>query len=187
MQNTYNRVQNILEKTPMATDVSKNPALSAANDGYAKTPTSVEKSFARPAGTSVDESGTEGNVAKQISTPSRNPSQAPEASFAVGSGEVKHTPGPWRATPDYFGDFTIQPAHEELAIAGIVNGACRAISGGSTEQAANAALIAAAPDMLEALWQCVGSLKALGAEDGFAASAARAAIAKATLTPGARS
>lgn len=42
------------------------------------------------------------------------------------------------------------------------------------------AQVAAAPDLLEALWQCVGSLKALGAESGFAAEAARAAIAKAT-------
>lgn len=39
--------------------------------------------------------------------------------------------------------------------------------------------IAAVPDMHEALYQCLGSLKALGAENGFASEAARAAIAKA--------
>jgi acetoin utilization deacetylase AcuC-like enzyme len=43
----------------------------------------------------------------------------------------------------------------------------------------NAHLIAAEPDMLEALYQCLGSLKALGAEAGYASEAARAAISKA--------
>ena len=41
------------------------------------------------------------------------------------------------------------------------------------------AKIAAAPDMFEALWQCIGALKALGAQDGYASTAAKAALAKA--------
>lgn len=67
------------------------------------------------------------------------------------SATPKFTPGPWRATPDCFGDFTIQPHGAELAIAAVVNGEMRRMGGGVSEQEANARLIAAAPDMFEAL------------------------------------
>jgi hypothetical protein len=59
----------------------------------------------------------------------------------------KHTPGPWRMTLDDFGDYTIQPPNEELAIAAVVNGEMRRIGGRSTEHEANARLIAAAPEV----------------------------------------
>lgn len=58
-----------------------------------------------------------------------------------------HTPGPWRLSgPDEFGDYTIQPPDEELAIACVVNGAWNALTGHDEKHAANARLIAAAPD-----------------------------------------
>lgn len=58
-----------------------------------------------------------------------------------------HTEGPWRSTVDFFGDYTIQGA-EELAIAAVVNGAARELTGGGAEQNANARLIADAPRLL---------------------------------------
>lgn len=63
----------------------------------------------------------------------------------------QHTPGPWRMTLDEFGDYTIQPQHEELAIAAVVNGEMRRMGGQSGEHEANARLIAAAPDLFAAL------------------------------------
>lgn len=62
-----------------------------------------------------------------------------------------HTSGPWRMTLDDFGDYTIQPQGEELAIAAVVNGQFKNLVGESHEQKANAHLIAAAPDMFDAL------------------------------------
>lgn len=68
-------------------------------------------------------------------------------------GERTHTPGPWRSTLDEFGDYVIQPAGQELAVAAVVNGDARGLLGEASEHAANALLIAAAPDMFEALIQ----------------------------------
>lgn len=53
------------------------------------------------------------------------------------------------------------------------------VTGGIESARESAVLFAAAPDMFEALWQCIGALKALGAQDGYASTAAKAAIAKA--------
>lgn len=65
---------------------------------------------------------------------------------------TKHTPGPWRLSgPDDFNDYTIQPPNAELAIAAVVNGAMWHMGGKSNEHEANARLIAAAPELLEAL------------------------------------
>jgi hypothetical protein len=66
-------------------------------------------------------------------------------------GEREHTPGPWRVTLDEFGDYTIQPEHAVLAVAAVVNGEMRRMGGHAGEHQANARLIAAAPDMFEAL------------------------------------
>jgi hypothetical protein len=91
-----------------------------------------------------------------------------------------HTPGPWLAEDaDDFGDHNIVPLDQSescLAIAAVVEN-CRA----SDEVAANARLIAAAPDFLLA-----AQLLMLAAEEGDADKAMdahdqlRAAIAKAT-------
>lgn len=62
----------------------------------------------------------------------------------------KHTPGPWRITPDDFGDFTIQPLHEELAIAAVVNGAMNGLSGTAEQHKANARLIVSSPCIYQA-------------------------------------
>lgn len=65
---------------------------------------------------------------------------------------MKHTPGPWRLSgPDEFGDYTVQPPDEPMAIAAVTNGEMRRMGGMSDEHAANALMIAAAPDMFEAL------------------------------------
>lgn len=66
--------------------------------------------------------------------------------------EARHTKGPWRLSEvDQFGDYTIQPPDDELAIAAVVNGSFRELSRQRWITEANAALIAAAPDMYEAL------------------------------------
>jgi hypothetical protein len=65
---------------------------------------------------------------------------------------TKHTPGPWRLSgPDDFGDYTIQPPKEALAIAAVTNGEMWRMGGKFDEHSANANLIAAAPLMYEAL------------------------------------
>ncbi|GFM73801.1 hypothetical protein PSCICL_47930 [Pseudomonas cichorii] len=59
----------------------------------------------------------------------------------------KHTPGPWRHEgPDYFHDFNILSPCDSLAVAAVVSN-MRELP----EIAANAKLIAAAPELLEAL------------------------------------
>lgn len=84
---------------------------------------------------------------------------------------VTHTPGPWEWRRDG-GAFFLSPG---VLVTNFTDGT---LWGDELDQA-NAHLIAAAPDLLEALHQCLGTLKALDAEYGYAAEAARAAIAKA--------
>lgn len=61
--------------------------------------------------------------------------------------EAGFTPGPWHAEgPDQFGDFNIHHERYRLAVAAVVSNMHPA-----EEVAANARLIAAAPDMFEAL------------------------------------
>lgn len=63
------------------------------------------------------------------------------------SGE-KWTPGPWMADgPDYFCDYNILPGNGESAAIGAVVSNCRP----KAEVRANARLIAAAPDLAEAV------------------------------------
>lgn len=74
----------------------------------------------------------------------------------------RHTNGPWRLSgPDDFGDDTIQPPSEELAIAAVVNGAIRSLTGDRAEHQANARLIRAAPEMRAALVMLRDRLDAL--------------------------
>lgn len=79
----------------------------------------------------------------------------------------KHTEGPWERvdTADYA---EIHPAGKRLSSAIAL-----------VAKPEDADLVAAAPDLLEAAWQALGSLKALGAEKGHASDALRAAIARA--------
>ncbi|CAM5769967.1 hypothetical protein [Bosea minatitlanensis] len=94
---------------------------------------------------------------------------------------TNHTPGPWRMTLDDFGDYTIQPQHEELAIAAVVNGEMRRMGGVSGEHEANAHVIVAAPDLLKAAKRALVTLKAQGesVRPGNVLGALDAAIQKA--------
>lgn len=120
-------------------------------------------------------------------TPSRNTSQAPEASFAVGS-EVGHTPGPWRLDGCVIRGQSAK-GHERPI--------CEIYREVRTtpETLANAALLLAAPEMFDALHAARGTIKQLYSMRGCEAEGEfeewvdfiDAAIAKATLTPGTRS
>lgn len=93
--------------------------------------------------------------------------------------ESKHTPGPW-----HVGQGGNRHANRvwTLDMRPVVN-LCSIGMGPADidpEAQANARLIAAAPDLFEALQQCLGSLRALGAENGHAAEAARTALSRAT-------
>jgi hypothetical protein len=94
--------------------------------------------------------------------------------------EAKHTPGEWTSeSPDEFGDYNICPADGVLAVAAVVSNLRP-----PAEVAANARLIAAAPDMLLSLVWLHGLLENWQADSDeqfpLALAAARAAIAKAT-------
>ena len=87
---------------------------------------------------------------------------------------TKHTPGPWH-TDDTKSFYVFAEQ------AGVTHG--QFVANAST--AANARLIASAPDLLAALQQCLvivdAHRRAAGGEGDIAAMNARAAIAKATL------
>lgn len=89
----------------------------------------------------------------------------------------KHTPGPWEAT----GNFVRSPMHQPEGLPrGVQIVECRdGYFLPHTEEAkANARLIAAAPELLEALNACIDYGAMTG--DEWVTSKARAAIAKAT-------
>ena len=84
--------------------------------------------------------------------------------------ETKWTPGPWKIDgPDYFKNFTLTGEGETLAIAAVCNGETWKMVGKFGRHCANARLIAAAPDMAEAIRPFVMAYeKALeGHTDGF--------------------
>jgi hypothetical protein len=85
----------------------------------------------------------------------------------------KHTPGPWKAS---FTKIT-----DVVAGNGALIAKCERLNGLVNLQA-NQRLIAAAPDLLEALKRCAGALGVVspGGRDDPDVLAARAAIAKAT-------
>jgi hypothetical protein len=65
--------------------------------------------------------------------------------------ENRHTPGPWRAEgPDWIGDYNVIPPGDGFAVAAVVVNRRPA-----PEVAANARLIAAAPDLLDLAEQIV--------------------------------
>lgn len=83
-----------------------------------------------------------------------------------------HTPGPWRLDG--------KRAVEAQAFDGSWKHIASPIRGGSPEQAdANATLIAAAPDLLKELKNCVWLLEDLQVTPGLIQEQAKAAIAKA--------
>jgi hypothetical protein len=93
--------------------------------------------------------------------------------------ETKHTPGPWLVTKDRWGALCVNN-HDAFASefpVAAVNGA------GDEEKAANARLIAAAPDLIAALTFMLADYEeAYGGDEKdepVAMSAARAALAKA--------
>lgn len=87
---------------------------------------------------------------------------------------AKHTPGPWELRPDDMGGLSslVFPAGQPHPVAGVTG-----YYSGNWERLANALLIAAAPELLEAL-QFV--MTASGGQLGTAFEQAQAAIAKAT-------
>ena len=90
--------------------------------------------------------------------------------------ETKHTPGPWK--------IGTQPPNGEQTI-GTYRGLMVAVAttGAGTPTIANARLIAAAPELLDALLDAACALECCG-KDYYAATKARAAIAKATGNDG---
>ena len=94
--------------------------------------------------------------------------------------QAKHTPGPWVEQPEPDGAFTIWAGERQLSEIQPDD------MGDALPAEANARLIAAAPELLDALWQIVTDAEidcdtveiALGALSDIRATA-RAAIAKA--------
>ena len=84
--------------------------------------------------------------------------------------QTNHTPGPWHVTGDEHGTMITDNTGEQIAL--------WPQQGGTVEQCANAALIAAAPELLAALKVCESVLRIQGYVN--AADIAQAAIAKAT-------
>ena len=71
--------------------------------------------------------------------------------------ETKHTPGPWKYRPAIMSGFyveTVDQSHDNSFI-GEVGGGLQS----KQEIIANAKLVAAAPDLLEALNECIAALK----------------------------
>ena len=82
--------------------------------------------------------------------------------------QAKHTPGPWHVTGDEHGTMITDNTGEQIAL--------WPQQGGTVEQCANAALIAAAPDLLENLRQLADLLESIGHD----CTPARKVIARAT-------
>ena len=88
-----------------------------------------------------------------------------------------HTPGPWRVEVDNHGTIAVMWSHGYV----VDDVACGEV--GEPRSMADAHLIAAAPDMLEALEECVEAFAALGIDATLPVLHARAAIAKSKGTP----
>ena len=91
---------------------------------------------------------------------------------------TEHTPGPWMVTPDH--DEGIGWRHVSSFPEGFGDIATTWSGKHGDASEANARLIAAAPDMLDALEELVDTLDSRGVIDSFTTQSARAAIAKAT-------
>lgn len=92
--------------------------------------------------------------------------------------EQSHTPGPWKPVESHTGDWYIAQANDDGAI-----GEVYADAGGSEDAEANARLIAAAPELLEAAKEIVRTGlgdEAMHGDQREAVALIIAAIAKAT-------
>ena len=85
--------------------------------------------------------------------------------------ESKHTPGPWRVDANH-PDYVLSATRCVTIIYGR--------PGNATEREANARLIAAAPDMLEALKACQSALASMIAPDAIEQTTVLNAFAQAT-------
>ena len=86
---------------------------------------------------------------------------------------TKHTPGPWHVKPNSIGGPTVGP--EDAVVADIRTYGGPHVGGQQHPQTvANARLIAAAPDLLEALQYAVEQVPELGSVPGISAAIARA-------------
>lgn len=96
----------------------------------------------------------------------------------------KHTPGPWRVT-EMCGQATsprdgyFVSLVDSLGVRSDIATVRRCPTINAGEVAANARLIAAAPELYEALKELVSTIDALGTQGGNKMERARAAIAKA--------
>ena len=93
---------------------------------------------------------------------------------------AQHTPGPWELRPDDMGGLSslVFPAKQPHPVAGVTG-----YYSGNGERLANARLIAAAPELLEALQRLSAQCERLrlpGETESDAERTARAVIAKAT-------
>lgn len=90
----------------------------------------------------------------------------------------KHTPGPWRIAKPSYGWDHFAAIVTERGLIGTAHIA--ALSRTHDETAANAALMAAAPELRDALRDLVASLADTGRHNSLEMAAARKALAKAT-------
>ncbi len=90
--------------------------------------------------------------------------------------KVKHTPGPWKIEPELFKYYFQITSDTGKKVASCHAGSNKHTDDQSDELCANARLIAAAPDLLEAL-QLLIAAERIGVKDGAKACAA---IKKAT-------
>ena len=93
----------------------------------------------------------------------------------------KHTPGPWKITEDDYGhEHWFGGAGEgQICVNGWVNGGCKKYPSKWRKLQANARLIAAAPELLEAL-KLIANAENSALDLAYCKGIARAAIAKAT-------
>lgn len=97
---------------------------------------------------------------------------------------TKHTPSPWAYREGgVFEPFEVYPTHGGPPVYGDWAPVCLVQDYGDDEAEANARLIAAAPDLLDACAFALTILEGMGNGQGDAANACRAALSKAEPRP----
>lgn len=97
----------------------------------------------------------------------------------------EHTPGPWKITEDDYGHehWLGGDGEGQICVNGWVNGGCKKYPSKWRKLQADARLIAAAPELLEALERIEMAANATVCNTKWIAEHAKAAIAKATNQP----